>query len=456
MNIPKPTLWAENFLKVDLWEKQREVLNSTFVNPRTVVPAGHGVGKTFVAAIAALAFLHLYRPSIVLTTAPTWRQVKSILWAEIRHLFKERILPLKPPGQSYDTRIQFSDKWFAMGLSTNEPERFQGFHEKNILVIVDEAPGVSEPIHEAIESVLTTQNAHCLMIGNPLARSGTFFSACRSPAEWNKIKISCWDSPNVKKGEILYPKLVTRTWVREKETKWGYGSSLYMSKVEGEFPTKDDESVIPFVWVEAAVRRYELAKEKEEKGQEQQDGDNNDIRAGLDVARYGDDTTVFALVQQNRLIDLQEFTKQDTMVTAGRASQIIERIEPISFSIDDAGLGGGVTDRLRELDLSVNPVNSASRARESSKFVNRRAEMWWNAREWIKERGEIPNNPKLVEELSVPRYMIKSDGRIQIESKDSIKTRLKRSPNLADALILALEGSPSSQIAWAELVGKHI
>jgi len=174
----QPVAFAERALGVDLWSKQVEVLEALRDGPRVTVRACHGVGKTFVAASAALWFLYTRKPSVVLTTAPTGRQVRQVLWRQLRALHRRARYSLG--GELHLTRLELGDEWFGLGLATDEPDRFQGFHSESILLIVDEAAGVREEIFDAVEGVLTTEGAKTLLIGNPTSQSGYFYRSHRS------------------------------------------------------------------------------------------------------------------------------------------------------------------------------------------------------------------------------------------------------------------------------------
>jgi len=132
-----PVLWAEENLGVTLWSKQREIVESVFNNPKTAVRSCHSAGKTFVSAVIVLAFMALRYPAKVVTTAPTWYQVKDLLWSEINTLFKTRLVtktgfPQFPNAKMLTTRLEMQDDWFAMGISPKEAVNFQGFHQDNI------------------------------------------------------------------------------------------------------------------------------------------------------------------------------------------------------------------------------------------------------------------------------------------------------------------------------------
>ncbi len=152
--VESPLDFARDVLGVTLWSKQEEVLSALPVHRRVAVKSGNGLGKGFCAAIAVLWFLQLHDPGIVLSTAPTFRQVRHILWRQIRRLHRRAADRLG--GKMLEARWELSDERYAMGLSADTADQFQGFHSDNMLIVVDEAEGVSDEIYEAIEAVMTS------------------------------------------------------------------------------------------------------------------------------------------------------------------------------------------------------------------------------------------------------------------------------------------------------------
>ncbi len=138
--------WVTDVLKRHLWSKQREIIKSVFENRRTVVAASFDVGKSFVAACTALAFLYLFPLSKVITTAPTYTQVARILWSEIRALYRTALEPEDYPGRCLTTELNIEPDWFMIGISPRWGYNFQGYHALNVLVVLDEAPGILEEI----------------------------------------------------------------------------------------------------------------------------------------------------------------------------------------------------------------------------------------------------------------------------------------------------------------------
>ena len=185
-------------LNTHLWGKQAEILRVLKYSKRTAVRSCNGSGKTFVAACAVIWWLmaHAHTSALVVTTAPTQRQVRDLLWREIRSIYFRNAALIG--GTIGRTTLELGPHHYATGLSTDSPERFQGFHEKNILFVVDEASGVHEEVFEAIEGSMTSRRARLLLIGNPTSLAGTFYKAFHQlRTQYKTIQISAFDTPNL-------------------------------------------------------------------------------------------------------------------------------------------------------------------------------------------------------------------------------------------------------------------
>lgn len=400
--------------------QQMAVVNSVAQCRRTAVTAGNGVGKTWLAARLALWFLYVNPASKVVTTAPTWHQVKNLLWRELRIAHSQTRFPLG--GQPNQTELNISDEWFAIGLSTDDPTRFQGIHAPRVMVIFDEATGVDPGIWEAAEGLAVGPSDRFLAIGNPTDPTSEFKRKDDSGL-WNVLRLNCEEHPNVTTGTIVVPGAVTREWVEEREQEYGgRDTALYRARVRGLWPEEGDDVLIPLSIVERAQARWTATQ-----------GDL--LCVGCDVARYGQDETVIFQIRAQGMVSLPIVRHgQDLMETAG---QLLAMKSPV-LGVDDAGLGGGVTDRLKEQGIPVKPCIGGSSAREDSKFVNARAEMWWALREALTAGDlSLPNDRKLAADLTNVKFGYDSRGRIKLESKDDIKKRLGRSPDRGDALAIA-------------------
>src|SRR2546423_1309576 len=214
----RPEAFAAQILGSRWWHKQKEVAESVSSHRRTAVKSANGVGKTYLAADLGLWVLYTHRPGIVLTTAPTWRQVRYLLWEEIRRRFSTARLPL--PGTLLSTRLTGGEGWFALGLATGDAVKFQGFHAEHMLIVFDEASGIPDPIWEAAEGVAVGKNNRILAIGNPLHTSGRFYQVFRDRSGWKRHSISALEHPNITGNSPTIPGAVTREAITERVTEW--------------------------------------------------------------------------------------------------------------------------------------------------------------------------------------------------------------------------------------------
>ncbi len=485
-----PGQFAREVLGVELWARQEEVLAALPERRRVAVKSGNGLGKGFSAAVAVLWFLHRHDPAIVLSTAPTFRQVRHILWRQIHSLHRRAAGKLG--GKLLDTRWELADDRYAMGLSADTADQFQGFHSPNMLIVVDEAEGVSDEIYEAIEAVMTSDASRLLLIGNPTTAAGAFRRAFYQERNiYHCITISALDSPNVQAGRVVIPGLATARWVEERRQIWGAENPLYRARVLGEFPDQAEDTLIRLSDIEAAARRYAdsgVADSREAgtgevgdfatrpapdspvrptpvegspagAGPARREGTNREtarngaagavVILAVDVARFGSDRSVILRRRGRQVEEIRIFNRMDTMELAGWVAAAIREFQPSQTCIDEVGVGAGVVDRLREQGYGVRGINVAHAARQKEIFANLRAEGYWRLRELF-AAGEIsiPPDQQLMGELAALRYSYDSQGRILLESKETLRQRGIPSPDKADALMLAFVEPVSRARLW--------
>ncbi len=170
-------------------------------------------------------------------------------------------------------------------------------------------------------------------------------------------------------------------------------------------------------------------------------------RLGVDVARFGSDHTALCVRRGWRVESLRSFSRVDTMRTAGEAAALVRDRDIPAVFVDEGGLGAGVVDRLRELEVPVHGVQFGGKARQSGRFANKRAELFWELRRLFNDNLiAIPRDEELISQLLGLRYDVTSAGQVKMESKSSLRRRGLRSPDKADALALAFMEPPSLQI----------
>ena len=200
-----PVLFAEEVLLFYPDEWQREVLTDLANNPKVAVKSGQGVGKTGIEAVSLLWFLCCYPYPRVVATAPTKQQLHDVLWSECaKWISKSPLLEkILKWTKTYVYMSGYEKRWFAVARTATKPENMQGFHEDNMLFIIDEASGVADPICEAILGTLSGENNKLMMCGNPTRASGTFYDAFTADRSIYKCHtVSSADSPRTSKENI--------------------------------------------------------------------------------------------------------------------------------------------------------------------------------------------------------------------------------------------------------------
>jgi hypothetical protein len=327
---------------------------------------------------------------------------------------------------------------FGRKPADHDQSAFQGIHALYPLIAVDEARGVPKSIFDAVDALATNSNARVLAIGNPDDPSSHFAQICKPGSGWYVIKVSAFDTPAYTGEEVpaeLLPLLVDPVWVEERKKVWGVTSPIYQSKVLGEFPDISDDTLILPKWIEAAQKRT-LERTRRP-------------IVAADIARFGKDETVIMRREGGRIRVYRAHHRADTMTTTGHVANAMRDIDDeagkndwVRAIVDVPGVGGGVVDRLAELDLPVMPYNGGEAPIDKERIVNARAEDYWTLRERF-EQGEVdidPDDDKLAAQLGSIKWGIDSRGRIKIESKDDMRKRGLPPPDRADAMAIAFAG----------------
>ena len=287
-------------------------------------------------------------------------------------------------------------------------------------------------VFEAIHGNSAGGNVKILLTGNPLRASEYFHHACTAPKSlYTIITVSSFDSPNVT-GERRIPGLATSEWISEMEEAYGTSSTFVSARIRGEFPVESEGQIFTHALIEQAKARY--SAEAFDNG--------GDLELGVDVSRFGDDETVVFARRGNQVKPPYIFRKLDNYEVADRVMNIADELrrgyEEVTVRVDEIGIGSGVVDILRRQSrLSVIGVN-VGEASWDKRFNRRRDEVWFNLQDFLKAGGSLPPDAKLEGELTGPTYSFTASQKIQVESKDDLKKRLKRSPDRADALCLAV------------------
>lgn len=419
-------------------------------NSRTAVKKCHASSGTFTAADIALYCL--IQGGDVIATAPTWSQVEQVLFVQAHAALRDSVIPLSEWGTINKTDIRLPSGEFFMGLSTDVGVRFQGHHARPgsfLLVILDEAPGVRPDIYESVEGISAGGDVRLFWLGNPTHPSGPFYDVFTSDAPgWERLTISAFESPNlagVNLDQLLAmtedelditerPYLVTRRWVRDRYHEWGPDSPQWQSRVLGQFPGQASDSLIALTWLE---RASSIPINWSSKAQ---------ISIGIDVAGPGEDETAVAVRRGDDLLALEPWGSADPYPEVER---YLDQWVPHGLStvnIDSVGIGWNFYTALARhfsgSAVTVVQVNAGASSkilddRGNRKFANKKAELYWSFRERCRN-GELSGtiDRLAISQLAGVRYKDQA-GKIEIESKDDARKRGVKSPDRAEAIVLA-------------------
>ena len=456
-----PKWFINEYMGRPTFDKQDQIAESVKVNRRTATKGSNSSGKDYQSGNIINWWEFCWDDAITIVYGPVGRQVQDIVWREARRAFQGSTHWL--PGAYYPVAAEYHiDEYrYAKGFSAKKDgdgtgAGIQGYHSPHLLVIVTEAHGVSSSEFEAL---MRLNPYRVLITGNTNIQSGEFFDAFESKTWlYNDITISAFDTPNIiAQDDSIVPGMIVQADIDETLQEYGEDHPEYLAKILAEFPDNLEDAVVSRRNLLAAVARGNEAEEASD--------DDELPRASLscDVARFGDDDTVVYRRQGRHNYLAWEVHGKDTMVIAGKLVTMAREDEDVdTIIIDDTGLGGGVTDRVREV-LRLEPIRGGtvrviafrggSRAVNKQRYVNLITEAWIEAGRVFKtdRAGEdatitIDDNRRLRSELSARKYHIQSDTRLALEEKKEYKKRVRKSPDHADAFVMSY--SPLATRSW--------
>lgn len=453
-----PAGWVHGRLSEFFWSKQVEIAKSVVANRRTAVKSCHGVGKSFSAARFIAWWLDVHPPgeAFVVSTAPTDKQVEAVLWREVNKAAKKADPPFM--GRVLTKEWKLGNELIAYGRkpADHDPTAFQGIHALYVLVILDEACGIPKELWLAANSLASNENSRILAIGNPDDPGAHFAEVCKPGSGWNVIQISAFDSPNFTGEEVprdLRALLVSQTYVDEMAHDCGEESGVYLSKVLGDFPEDAEDGVVRI----SAVKRCQAPDQPNAE-------EPNEL--GVDVGAGGDFSVIYQRLGR-KAVPLWRKKTPDTMVIVGQVIEFLATTGATRVKVDKTGVGQGVTDRLREVleqgvlkdrlgddaqEVSVSGVMVGSPSTHPERFARLRDQIWWEVGRMLSEDGiwDLSDiDDRTVAQLIAPKYALDSSGRIKVEKKDELKKRIGRSPDDADALLLAFYSTHQPQLVFA-------
>ena len=436
-----PSAFAREVLGAEPWSKQDEIL-AALVPPRSrvAVKSGHKVGKSTLAAIAALWFYGSFEDARVCMTSTTARQVDAILYREVRKLFRAAKLPLDgEPAVLARSGIKAPDFRELTGFTAREPEAVAGISGKNILYIVDEASGVADAIFVAIDGNRAA-GARLLLLSNPTRTEGEFFEAFESKSHLYKcFTVSSEDTPNAREDREVIPGLAGREWIDEKRIEWGEESPLYQVRVKGEFVRNETGKIISLHALGESQARWE---ETPATGR---------LIIGVDPAGPADegDESAFAARRGMRQVALIAMNGLSAGAHLAHVLGLIAElrtprdVKP-AVVLDSLGKVGAEVLGVFRAYLDAHPdafdliaLRGSDKARrEPQVYEHLRDELWARLAQWMRDGGALLEDTKLDRELTAPQWVGQMNGKLKATDKKILRKMLGRSPDRGDATCL--------------------
>lgn len=406
--LATPIGFSEICLKKKLYEWQRKILvkfcNRTPV--RVAVSANNNAGKTtYIVAPLALWFACLHPNSLVIITASVERQISDVVFHELRKY--AGLFPKNPPNKT-DWELPNGSR--IIGFCTNQAGKFESWHNKNFLLIADEAKSIAPEIFLAFDRC---RPSHELLISSPGQKSGEFFKSFTNPNYgFETLKVTAFDCPHVTKEEIEHI-----------ERKYNHQQAFIRSTIYGEFMDDDGSYVIGtgdvhFLWDNLPLK---LAGER---------------TAFIDFGAGGDETAI-AIMDGNEVLPVISWRDSNTMATVGRCMTILKEKSVMAKNVwyDEGGIGIPMGHALREAGWNCHPVNNGGTPYDE-RHTNRGSEMWWDSAYLIKNRKiRLPKEDDiLIEQMTSRLAEYTSKGKIGVESKEDMAKRGLHSPDRADAV----------------------
>jgi len=394
---------------------------------RSAISSGHGVGKSAVVSWLISFFMGTRVDTRGAVTASTQNQLEDKTWPElakwhnlslVKHWFVWTATTYSFAPYPEERRKNY--RTTAASVSKDNTEAFAGLHNegRTVFVIFDEASGVPSKIWEVAEGALTDGEGFFFAFGNPTQPQGSFPDCFDKHADMYRTRY-------IDSREVSF---TNKNQLADIIKKYGEDSDEVKVRVKGQFPEQSFNGFMLRTPVQEAMLK------------EVQYDSGAGLVMAIDVARFGDDRTVFGYRQGRdaRSRPFKVFKGLSTTRVAELAIREINIEKPDAIVIESTGPGAGVIDILRDRGYKVHEVHPGSKAIEYEHYVNKRAEMWGKFRDAIYDgKVVLPEDDELREELTTIMYtMDRFEQKIQLEAKRDMKKRGLPSPDKGDTLAL--------------------
>lgn len=427
----KPLKEGETFIKgKHITKQQEEILKAVekAVNKegknRISIASGHGIGKTATLSWLLLWYLFCFKESQVACTAPTSDQMYDVLWKEVAKWIQrmpEVIANLYDWGTTHIRIKESPATWFARAKTARKeaPEALAGVHGEYVMFLVDEASGVPEEIYNTAEGSLTDENTLVILISNPTRLIGYFYDTHNNDREsekWETFSFSCLDSP-----------LVQLDYVENIKNKHGEDSDEYRIRVLGKFPKEDaidDKGYVPLFSRDEIMECEDVTLW------------GRDTRLGIDPAGEGRDETIFVFRDDEKAKIIAKEKTSNEYSIAQKALTLMNyyRLEEQNVTVDNFGVGANIAREMAKSGIIINAVNVGIPADDPDRYLNKRAELGFQLKDWLKE-GRLVRNERWLQLLNI-RYRRELSGKIKLMSKQEMRKEGIKSPDAYDALAL--------------------
>jgi len=481
-----PVGFMKDELQVTMTEDIITLCNSVRDNKITIARSANATGKTFIAGRIAPWFFKAFPGSKVYTAAaPPESNLKRVLWGEIGSVVYE--YPDMFVNDKVTTmHIERNPDSFITGVTipmTGSPEqreeRFSGKHAPFLLFIIDEGNAVPQEVYKGIESCMSGGYVRLLILFNPRTSDGPV-SLMERQDEANIVVLTAFNHPNVKTGRDIIPGAVTREVTVDRINRWSrelvegedtaeecfevpdflvgetaiapngenhpplqpgwrkVTEPAFYYMVLGIYPPQSENQLISRSAIADARTRWDIYVSQN--GEVPPEG----VRpiAGLDIAEFGKDSNAFAMRYGGWVPKIETWGDVDPIASGDVAAQLHKQNRTLVTFVDGIGIGAAVAPYMRRKNCVASSIKVSmkpTKKLEMDEFYQLRDQLWWELKKWLENEESIamiPPDVRLVEELSIPSYMKdRRSGKIKVTDKDTMRDKLKRSPDRAEALM---------------------
>lgn len=401
---------------------------------RIAVKSGQGPGKTTATAVVGLWRAMRNINALVIVTAPTMRQCKDVWLVEARRRMENANPMLKQFIKITKTKIEIGGKpdWGVKLVTATREENAQGYHEEHMTVIGEEASGIPRDLVTQFKGTLSNPDSLFILIGNPNTRDCAFFDCFNSQREmWHTITFNAEDTPT----QIVDPRRN-----QELAEEFGIDSDVYRIRVLGQFPHSDPNCVMSSEQLEQCAKTDMVDMSLKARAAEY--GGGLARQFGMDFSRYGGDESTIYQRSGNAIVNWKRYAHTDPSDVCDMAFRMQYenhwRDDNCTFVADAGGMGQGIMHRFHKANKTILEFHNGGRAIDSQQFADKITEAWFHMSRLVRDtRCHIPNDNRLIQQLSTRRYYTNRKGKLILETKDEYMKRGYDSPDRADGCVLA-------------------